>query len=160
VAPKEKVSLSLDHDLVSEVRRRVGKRELSSFLNEALERRLQADAVQNYLGEADRRLGPSATAVADEVDTAYSHRFDRTRVAKLRRRITEAFARGPAGRAAVEASIARGQGVDLLSLRERALSERVQLESIIGMHPKISVHGQTVEVIDVDPALEKPAAAS
>jgi hypothetical protein len=158
VAPKEKVSLSLDHDLVSEVRRRVGKRELSSFLNETLERRLQADAVQSYLGEADRMLGSTA-AVADRVDNAYSRRFDRTRVAKLRRRITDAFARASGTRAAVEASISRGDGVDLLSLRERALTERVQLESIIGVHPRISIHGQTVEVIGVDPALDKRAAS-
>jgi hypothetical protein len=159
MAPKEKVSLSLDHDLVSEVRRRVGKRELSSFLNEALERRLQADAVQSYLGEADRRLGPAPAAVADSVDNAYSRRFDRTRVAKLRRRIADAFARASGARAEVEEFIARGDGVDLLGLRERALTERVQLESIIGVHPRISVHGQTVEVIDVDPALDKRAAS-
>ncbi|HEY6233629.1 MAG TPA: hypothetical protein VIW69_00825 [Candidatus Elarobacter sp.] len=157
MAPKEKVSLSLDHDLVSEVRRRVGKRELSSFLNEALERRLQTDAVQNYLGEADRRLGPPPAAVTDRVDNAYSRRFDRTRVAKLRQRIDNAFASASGARATVEASISRGDGVDLLGLRERALTERVQLESIIGVHPRISVHGQTVEVIDVDPALDKRA---
>ncbi|HEV2739637.1 MAG TPA: hypothetical protein VGU66_13755 [Candidatus Elarobacter sp.] len=159
MAPKEKVSLSLDHDLVSEVRRRVGKRELSSFLNEALERRLQADAVQNYLGEADRRLGPPPPAVTDRVDNAYSRRFDRTRVSKLRQRIDNAFASASGARATVEASISRGDGVDLLGLRERALTERVQLESIIGVHPRISVHGQTVEVIDVDPALDKRAAS-
>jgi hypothetical protein len=159
MAPKEKVSLSLDHDLVAEVRRRVGKRELSSFLNEALERRLQADAVQHYLGEADRRLGPAPAAVVESTDNAYLRRFDRTRVAKLRRRIDDAFARAAGTRADVEASISRGDGVDLIGLRERALTERVQLESIIGMHPKISVHGQTVEVVDVDPALDKRAAS-
>jgi hypothetical protein len=159
VAPKEKVSLSLDHDLVSEVRRRVGKRELSSFLNEALERRLQADAVQSYLGEADRRLGQIPGSVGDSVDSAYSRRFDRTRVAKLRRRIADAFARASGARAEVDESISRGDGVDLLGLRERALTERVQLESIIGVHPRISVHGQTVEVTDVDPALDKRAAS-
>lgn len=159
MAPKEKVSLSLDHDLVSEVRRRVGKRELSSFLNEALERRLQADAIQSYLGEADRRLGPVPAPVADSVDNAYARRFDRTRIAKLRRRIADAFARATGARAEVEESISRGEGVDLLGLRERALTERVQLESIIGVHPRISIHGQTVEVIDVDPALDKRAAS-
>ncbi len=150
MAPKEKVSLSLDHDLVSEVRRRVGKRELSSFLNEALERQLQAGAVQSYLGEAERRLGPPTASVADGVDNAYSRRFDRTRVARLRRHIADAFARASGARAEVDESVSRGDGVDLIGLRERALTERVQLESIIGVHPRISVHGQTVEVIDVD----------
>ena len=159
MAPKEKVSLSLDHDLVSEVRRRVGKRELSSFLNEALERRLQAEAVQSYLGEAERTLGPPPPPVDHSVDNAYSRRFDRTRVAKLRRRIADAFAGASGTRAEVDESLSRRDGIDLLGLRERALRERVQLESIIGVHPRISVHGQTVEVIDVDPSLDKRAAS-
>jgi len=160
VAPKEKVSLSLDHDLVSEVRRRVGKRELSSFLNEALERRLQADALQEYLGEADRRLGPVPAEVAERIDTAYSRRFDRTRVAKLRQRIVEAFARAHAVSADVVSSISRGDGVDLLGLQRCAQTESVLLESIIGAHPRISIEGQTIKVTDVDPALDRRAASS
>jgi hypothetical protein len=160
VAPKEKVSLSLDHDLVSEVRRRVGKRELSSFLNEALERRLQADAVQEYLGDADRRRGAVPAETAADADQAYARRFDRTRVAKLRHRIADAFARSPAVRAEVVNAIVRGDGVDLLGLQRCALNESVMLESIIGAHPRISIEGQTIHVIDVDPALEKRAAAS
>ena len=160
MAPKEKVSLSLDHDLVSEVRRRVGKRELSSFLNEALERRLQTDAVQEYLGDTDLRLGPIPADIAEGVDNAYSRRFDRTRIAKLRHRISDAFARAPAVRAEVVNSILRGDGVDLVGLQQCALTESVLLESIIGAHPRISIDGQTINVIDVDPALEKRAAAS
>lgn len=88
MAGKEKVSLSLDRDLVAEVRRRVGKRELSSFLNEALERRLQADAVVRYLDETDQAAGPVPPEVATGVDDAYARRFERTRGAKQRRRAT------------------------------------------------------------------------
>lgn len=163
MAPKEKVSLSLDHDLVSAVRRRVGKRELSSFLNEALERRLQADAVHDYLAEAEQRLGPVSPDVAAGVDRAYARRFDRTRVAKLRRRIDDAFAlrsASPAVRAEVEAALLRGDGVDLLGLARRASTASVPLESIVGVHPRISVDGQTIIVIDVDPTLKTSAAVS
>lgn len=88
MAGKEKVSLSLDRDLVAEVRRRVGKRELSSFLNEALERRLQADAVVRYLDQTDQVAGPVPPEVAAGVDDAYARRFERTRGAKQRRRVT------------------------------------------------------------------------
>jgi hypothetical protein len=88
MAGKEKVSLSLDRDLVAEVRRRVGKRELSSFLNEALERRLQADAVVRYLNETEQAAGPVPTDVAAGVDSTYARRFERTRGAKQRRRVT------------------------------------------------------------------------
>ncbi len=160
MAPKEKVSLSLDHDLLAEVRRRVGKRELSSFLNEALERRLQADAVQEYLGEADQRAGPVPADVADATDAAYARRFDRARIAKLRRRIVDAFAQAPAVRAEVEKSIVRGDGVDLFDLQRCALTENVLLEVILGRHPRVAVEGQTVRVIDMDPRLDKHAAAS
>jgi hypothetical protein len=79
---KEKVSLSLDRDLVAEVRRRVGKRELSSFLNEALERRLQTDAITQYLTDIEKKSGPVSSRVAAAVDDAYARRFEHTRVAK------------------------------------------------------------------------------
>jgi hypothetical protein len=79
---KEKVSLSLDSDLISEVRRRVGKRELSSFLNEALARRLQADAISQYLEETEKELGPVPKRVADAVDRAYARRANAKPAAK------------------------------------------------------------------------------
>lgn len=160
MAPKEKVSLSLDHDLVSEVRRRVGKRELSAFLNEALERRLQADAIHEYLAEAQQRAGPIPADVADAADAAYARRFDSARVAKLRRRIVDAFAHSPAVRAEVERSISRGDGIDLLGLQRRAMTENVLLEVILGRHPRVAIDGQAVTVIDSDPRLEKRAEVS
>jgi hypothetical protein len=82
VASKEKVSLSLDSALIAEVRRRVGKRELSSFLNEALERRLQIDAITQYLHDAEKRFGPVPDRVAAAVDVAYARRLERARTAK------------------------------------------------------------------------------
>jgi len=82
MSAKEKVSLSLDRDLVAEVRRRVGKRELSSFLNEALERRLQTDAITQYLGEVEKARGPIPDRVSAAVDEAYARRFKHMRVAK------------------------------------------------------------------------------
>jgi hypothetical protein len=160
MAPKEKVSLSLDQDLLAEVRRRVGKRELSSFLNDALERRLQADAIHEYLGEAEARVGPVPADAGEAADEAYARRFDRARVAKLRRRIVDAFAKAPAVRAEIEAAMARGDGVDLLGLQRWALTGNVLLELILGRHPRVVIDGQTVRVIDMDPRLDKHAAAS
>ena len=82
MSAKEKVSLSLDRDLVAEVRRRVGKRELSSFLNEALERRLQTDAITQYLTDIEKENGSVSSRVAAAVDDAYARRFEHKRVAK------------------------------------------------------------------------------
>lgn len=82
MAAKEKLSLSLDRDLVAEVRRKVGKRELSSYLNEALERRLQTDAITQYLGDVEKRSGQIPDRVARAVDEAYDQRFRHVRRAK------------------------------------------------------------------------------
>jgi hypothetical protein len=79
---KEKVSLSLDRDLVAEVRRKVGKRELSSYLNEALERRLQTDAITQYLADVEKHSGQIPDRVARAVDEAYAQRFRHVRRAK------------------------------------------------------------------------------
>jgi hypothetical protein len=163
MAPKEKVSLSLDRDLISEVRRRVGRRELSSFLNDALERRLQTDAVNRYLGEAEQRAGRVPKRVSAAVDQTYTRRFERTRAAKLRRRVAEGLQldrMAPAERAEIEAAIMRAGGLDLLGLQERATRARVSLQSIVGSHPIVSVEGVAVKIVDVDPALEDHATAS
>ncbi|MDQ6943850.1 MAG: hypothetical protein M3169_15220 [Candidatus Eremiobacteraeota bacterium] len=97
--------------------------------------------------------------MADATDAAYAGRFDRARVAKLRRRIVDAFAQAPAVRAEVEA-ISRGDGVDLFGLQRCALTENVLLEVILGRHPRVAIDGQAVRVIDWDPRLDERAAAS
>jgi hypothetical protein len=79
VAHKEKGSLNMNHDLVSEVGRRVENRELSASLNERLECRLQADAIEHYLREADMRLGPLPPDLEVPIDDAYARRFDHRR---------------------------------------------------------------------------------
>ena len=81
MASREKVSLSLDADLVAQARRRVGRRELSAYLNEALERRLQADSIGAYLREAATRVGDIPEDVRNAVDQAWNDRFG---VARLR----------------------------------------------------------------------------
>lgn len=62
-----KVSLTLDEDLVSEARARVGHRGLSSYLNSALRRQLQHDRLGVLLAELDAEAGPVAPAVLEEV---------------------------------------------------------------------------------------------
>jgi hypothetical protein len=163
MAPKEKVSLSLDRDLVSEARERVGRRELSAYLNDALERRLQAESIEQYLEEAGRRVGPVPPIVTQAVDQAYARRFVRARTAKLRRRIAEALdlkSVEPSVRAEIESSFVSKVGIDLVNLVHYALSKHVPLESIIGANPTITVHGEHVTVVGVDPALERPAVRS
>jgi Arc/MetJ family transcription regulator len=53
-----KVSLSIDEDVLAEARARAGRRELSSYVNDALRRQLQRDRLGTLLAEMDAEAGP------------------------------------------------------------------------------------------------------
>ena len=53
-----KVSLSLDEEVLAEARQRAGRRELSSYVNDALRRRLQHDRLGDLLAEMEAESGP------------------------------------------------------------------------------------------------------
>lgn len=53
-----KVSVSIDEELLGTARDRVGRRELSSYVNEALRRQLQRDRLLELLAEMEAESGP------------------------------------------------------------------------------------------------------
>ncbi len=53
-----KVSVSLDEDVLAEARDRAGRRELSSYVNEAVRRQLQHDRLADLLAEMEAESGP------------------------------------------------------------------------------------------------------
>ena len=53
-----KVSLSIEEDVLAQARRRVGRRELSSYVSEALRRQLQHDRLGELLAQMDAESGP------------------------------------------------------------------------------------------------------
>ena len=59
----EKVSATLESEIVKEIRRRVGARKVSAFLNEAARHKLQRARIQEYLQElyAEHGLPDEAT---------------------------------------------------------------------------------------------------
>lgn len=61
-----KVSLSIDEDVLAEARARAGRRELSSYVNEALRRQLQRDRLADLLAEMDNESGPVPDDVMEE----------------------------------------------------------------------------------------------
>jgi len=63
----EKVSLTLDEDLVVAARDHAGRRGLSGYVNQALRRQLQRDRLVGLLDEADRVAGPVDEAIMQEV---------------------------------------------------------------------------------------------
>jgi Arc/MetJ family transcription regulator len=63
----EKVSLTLDEELLMEAREAVGTRRLSSYVNRALRNQLQHDRLANLLAEFDQESGPVDPKVMEEV---------------------------------------------------------------------------------------------
>lgn len=63
----EKVSLTLDGQLLTEARQVVGVRGLSGYVNRALDRQLQHDRLTGYLAELEKEHGPIDPEVLEEV---------------------------------------------------------------------------------------------
>jgi hypothetical protein len=67
----EKVSLSLEQDLLAEARAVVGIRGLSGYVNRALSHQLQRDRVAALLADLDSEFGPVDPRVVEEVRRAW-----------------------------------------------------------------------------------------
>lgn len=67
----EKVSLSLEEELVAEARNAAGVRGLSSYVNHALRHQLQRDRLTGLLAELEQENGPIEPQVIEEVQRAW-----------------------------------------------------------------------------------------
>jgi Arc/MetJ family transcription regulator len=67
----EKVSLTLDEELLAEAREVVGTRKLSSYVNRALRHQLQHDRVAGLLAELEQEHGPIGPEILEEVRKAW-----------------------------------------------------------------------------------------
>lgn len=61
-----KVSLSIEEDVLDEARARAGRRELSSYVSEALRRQLQSDRIGDLLAQMDDESGPVPDELMEE----------------------------------------------------------------------------------------------
>ena len=64
--PVSKVSLSIDEDVLAEARDRVGRRELSAYVSDALRRQLQHDRLGELLAEMEAESGPIPADLLEE----------------------------------------------------------------------------------------------
>jgi hypothetical protein len=74
-----KVSLSIEEDVLNEARVRAGRRELSSYVTDALRRQLQHDRIGELLAEMEAESGPIPEALAEEARQLWRGRADRRR---------------------------------------------------------------------------------
>jgi Arc/MetJ family transcription regulator len=65
--PVEKVSMSLDADVLAQARERVGGRGVSAYVNEAVRRQLRRDALAEVLSEMRETNGPVGDEEMEEV---------------------------------------------------------------------------------------------
>jgi hypothetical protein len=61
-----KVSLSIEEGVLAEARERAGRRELSAYVNEALQRQLQHDRLGELLAEMETESGPISPELLEE----------------------------------------------------------------------------------------------
>lgn len=61
-----KVSLSIEEDVLAEARERAGRRELSSYVTDAIRRQLQQDRLGELLAEMEAESGPIPDDVIEE----------------------------------------------------------------------------------------------
>jgi Arc/MetJ family transcription regulator len=67
----EKVSLTLEEELVAEAREAVGIRGLSGYVNRALRHQLQRDRLAGLLAELEQETGPIEPELMEEVRRAW-----------------------------------------------------------------------------------------
>ncbi|MDA8393036.1 MAG: hypothetical protein M0Z87_09635 [Actinomycetota bacterium] len=65
--PVEKVSMSLDADVLAQARERVGGRGVSAYVNDAVRRQLRRDALAEVLAEMREANGPVGDEEMEEV---------------------------------------------------------------------------------------------
>jgi hypothetical protein len=82
--PSTRVSLSLPEGTAAAIRRRVGKREFSSFIAAAVERELRGQILDEYLVDYEGRNGPVPASEQQRARQLFDEVFaeeDRWRVA-------------------------------------------------------------------------------
>ena len=68
-----KVSLSLDAELLAQARERVGRRELSAYVNEALRRKLAHDRLGDLIDQLEAEHGPIPDEMVEEARQSLWH---------------------------------------------------------------------------------------
>jgi len=67
----EKVSLTLDEDVLSSARNLVGRRGLSRYVNRAVRWQVQRDGIAALLEDLDKEFGPVDPKAMEEVRTEW-----------------------------------------------------------------------------------------
>ncbi|MFE7840914.1 hypothetical protein ACFU53_34130 [Streptomyces sp. NPDC057474] len=73
--PATRVSLSLPEGTAEAIRQRVGKREFSAFIAEAVERELRGRILDEYLADYEQRKGPISAGEQERARRVFDEVF-------------------------------------------------------------------------------------
>ena len=134
---KDRATVTLDPELIVDIKSRVGERGVSRYLNEALRDKLRLEAMSTYLAERERERGPLPQALLREVASLMDHAHEPVGRERARLRLKERLGLPePPTRLPEIAAKAREAGISL----QCALGNRAMIE----------IDGDDVRIIDVD----------
>ncbi|WP_017595269.1 hypothetical protein [Nocardiopsis potens] len=73
--PATRVSLSLPEGTAEAIRERIGKREFSAFVAEAVERELRGRILDEYLADQECRYGPVSDQARKQAEEIFDEAF-------------------------------------------------------------------------------------
>jgi len=133
---KTRATVTLDADLVGRVKKRVGERGVSAYLNKALRGELQHEAMRAYLERTEREYGPIPQQVLDDVQRALDESFDRVDRLRNRRKSFSALVKPTASQ----------KPRPLADIERRA---KAALEKELGIHVAVDAVSDTTLVVNI-----------
>jgi Arc/MetJ family transcription regulator len=124
---KTRATVTLDSSLVGHVKERVGARGVSAYLNAALRRQLQHEAMRAYLARMEQERGPIDPRLRDAVRVAIDASYENVDRLKKSRPALSALLKSPApaSQKALNDATRRAK-----ASVERALGSAVSIEAI------------------------------
>lgn len=129
--------MTLDPELITDIKSRVGERGVSRYLNSALRRQLQRDATDEYLAERERERGPIPEELLREAASLLDLAYD------------------PVNRERTKLRLSRTLGEKHSSMRlndivASAKRKRISLQTVLGRNASIEIDGDEIRVTDVE----------
>jgi hypothetical protein len=138
VTRKDRTTVTLDPELLTGVKNRVGERGVSGYLNRMLGRQLQHDAMSEYLAERERQRGPIPEDVVRRVASLIDNAHEPVNRARVQLRLERAL-----GTEHVSPKLA-----DIVAAAKRA---HLRLETILGKRAGIEIDGDEIRIVDAEP---------
>ena len=134
---KDRATVTLDPELITDIKSRVGQRGVSRYLNEVLRERLRYEAMSAYLAERERERGPLSEELVREVASLMDNAYDPVNRERTRLRLERVLGQNHTST----------RLPDIVTAAKRA---KIRLETVLGKKASIEIDGDEIRVIDVE----------